>query len=75
MYILQINSKVFIQIKPNEVVITPNYEKTIKYNTIEEAMGVVSELNKLIGNLVIKIIKYDYKENKIRKQRILAKCS
>lgn len=38
-------------------------------------MKAASELNKLISNSVIKIIRYDYKENKIRKQRILAKYS
>ena len=45
MYILQIGNGVFIQVKTDEVVITSDYEKATKYNTIGEAMGVASELN------------------------------
>ena len=59
MYILQISNKAFIQVKPDEVVITSDYEKATKYNTIGEAMRVASKLNKLISNPVIKIIRYD----------------
>ena len=32
MYILRISSKAFIQVKPDEVVITSDYEKATKYN-------------------------------------------
>lgn len=59
MYILQISNKAFIQVRPDEVVITSDYEKATKYNTIGEAMRVASKLNKLISNPVIKIIRYD----------------
>ena len=59
MYILRISSKAFIQVKPDEIVITSDYKKATKYNTIGEAMKVASELNKLISNPVIKIIRYD----------------
>ena len=59
MYILQINSKAFIQVKPDEVVITSDYEKATRYNTIGEAMKVASELNELINTSIIKVIKYD----------------
>lgn len=59
MYILRISNKAFIQIKPDEVVITSDYEKATKYNTIGEAMKAASELNKLINNPVVKIIRYD----------------
>ena len=59
MYILRISNKAFIQVKPDEVVITSDYEKATKYNTIGEAMRVASKLNKLISNPVIKIIRYD----------------
>lgn len=55
MYILRISNKAFIQIKPDEVVITSDYEKATKYNTIGEAMKAASELN----NPVVKIIRYD----------------
>lgn len=59
MYILRISNKAFIQVKPDEVVITSDYEKATKYNTIGEAMKVASELNELINNSIIKVIKYD----------------
>lgn len=59
MYILQISSKAFIQVKPDEVVITSDYEKATRYNTIGEAMKVASELNELINTSIIKVIKYD----------------
>ena len=59
MYILRISSKAFIKVKPDEVVITSDYEKATRYNTIGEAMKAASELNKLISNPVIKIIRYD----------------
>ena len=59
MYILQIGNKAFIQIRPDEVVITQDYEKATKYNTIGEAMKVASELNELINNSIIRVIKYD----------------
>lgn len=59
MYILQIGNKAFIQIRPDEVVITSDYEKATRYNTIGEAMRKASELNNLIGHYIIKIINYD----------------
>lgn len=59
MYILRISSKAFIQVKPDEVIITSDYEKATKYNTIGEAMRIASELNELINNPVVKIIRYD----------------
>ena len=45
MYILRISNKAFIQVKPYEVVITSDYEKATKYNTIGEAMRIASGLN------------------------------
>lgn len=59
MYILQISNKAFIQVRPDEVVITSDYEKATRYNTIGEAMKVASELNELINNSIIRVIKYD----------------
>ena len=59
MYILRISSKAFIRVKPDEVVITSDYEKATRYNTIGEAMKVASELNELINTSIIKVIKYD----------------
>ena len=59
MYILQIGNKAFIQVRPDEVVITSDYEKATRYNTIGEAMKVASELNELINNSIIRVIKYD----------------
>lgn len=59
MYILRISNKVFIQVRPDEVVITSDYEKATRYNTIGEAMKVASELNELINSSIIRVIKYD----------------
>lgn len=59
MYILQISNKAFIQVRPDEVAITSDYEKATKYNTIGEAMRKASELNELINTSIIKVIKYD----------------
>ena len=59
MYILRISSKAFIQVKPDEVVITSDYEKATKYNTIGEAMKVALELNELINNSINRVITYD----------------
>ena len=59
MYILRISNKAFIQVKPDEVVITSDYEKATKYSTIGEAMRKDSELNNLIGHYIIKIINYE----------------
>ena len=59
MYILRISNKAFIQVKPDEVVITSDYEKATKHNTIGDAMRAASELNDLIGHYIIKVINYD----------------
>ena len=59
MYILRISNKAFIQVRPDEVAITSDYEKATKYNTIGEAMKIASELNNSIGHYIIKIINYD----------------
>lgn len=56
MYILQISNKMFIQVKSDEVVITSDYKKAIKYNTIGEAMRIASELNNDFGSHIIKVI-------------------
>lgn len=56
MYILRISNKAFVQVKPDEVVITSDYEKATKYNTIGEAMRVASELNNDFESHIIKVI-------------------
>lgn len=56
MYILRISNKAFIQVKPDEVAITSDYEKATKYNTIGEAMRKASELNNDFENHIIKVI-------------------
>lgn len=56
MYILQISNKMFIQVKPNEVVIISDYEKATKYNTIGEAMRIASELNNDFESYIIRVI-------------------
>ena len=56
MYILQIGNKAFIQVKRDEVVITSDYEKATKYNTIGEAMGVASELNNDFESYIIRVV-------------------
>lgn len=57
MYILyEISNKAFIQIKPDEVVITPDHEKATKYNTIGEAMRVASELNNDFESNIIRVV-------------------
>ena len=59
MYILQISNKAFIQVKSDEIITTSDCKKATKYNTIGEAMKVASELNELINNSIIRVIKYD----------------
>ena len=56
MYILQISNKAFIQVRPDEVVITSDYEKATKYNTIGEAMKVASGLNNNFESHIIRVI-------------------
>ena len=59
MYILQKSNKAFIQVKSDKVAIISDCEKATRYNTIGEAMKVASELNALINNSIIRVIKYD----------------
>ena len=56
MYILRISNKAFIQVKPDEVAITSDYEKATKYNTIGEAMRKASELNSDFENHIIRVV-------------------
>lgn len=56
MYILRISNKAFIQVKPDEVVITSDYEKATRYNTIGEAMSVASELNNNFESHIIRVV-------------------
>lgn len=56
MYILRISNKAFIQVKPNEVVITSDYEKATKYNTIGEAMRIASELSNDFESHIIRVV-------------------
>ena len=56
MYILRVSNKAFIQVKPDEVVVTSNYEKATVYNKIGEAMRIASELNNDFENFVVKVI-------------------
>lgn len=56
MYILRISNKAFIQVKPDEVVITSDYEKATKYNTIGEAMRIASGLNNDFESHIIRAV-------------------
>ena len=56
MYILRISNKVFIQVKPDEVSITSDYEKATKYNTIGEAMRIASELNSDFESHITRVV-------------------
>lgn len=56
MYILQINNKAFIQVKPDEIIITSDCEKATKYNTIGEAMRIASELNNDFESHIIRAV-------------------
>lgn len=56
MYILRISNKAFIQVKPDEVTITSDYEKATKYNTIGEAMRKASELNNDFENHITRVV-------------------
>ena len=56
MYILRISNKAFIQVKPDEVVITSDYEKATKYNTIGEAMRIASGLNNDFESHIIRVL-------------------
>ena len=56
MYILRISNKAFIQVKPDEVVITSDYEKATKYNTIGEAMRIASGLNNAFESHIIRVV-------------------
>lgn len=56
MYILRISNKAFVQVKPDEVVITSDYEKATKYNTIGEAMRIASELNNDFESYIIRVV-------------------
>lgn len=56
MYILRISNKAFIQVKPDEVVITSDYEKATKYSTIGEAMRIASELNNDFESHIIRVV-------------------
>ena len=56
MYILRISNKAFIQVKPDEVSITSDYEKVTKYNTIGEAMRIASELNSAFKSHITRVV-------------------
>ena len=56
MYLLRISNKAFIQVKPDEVVITSDYEKATKYNTIGEAMRIASGLNNDFESHIIRVV-------------------
>ena len=56
MYILRISNKAFIQVKPDEVVITSDYEKATRYNTIGEAMRIASGLNNDFESHIIRVV-------------------
>ena len=56
MYILRISNKAFIQVKPDEVVITSDYEKATKYDTIGEAMRIASGLNNDFESHIIRVV-------------------
>ena len=56
MYILRISNKAFIQVKPDEVAITSDYEKATKYSTIGEAMRIASGLNNDFESHIIRVV-------------------
>ena len=56
MYILRISNKAFIQVKPDEVFITSDYEKATKYSTIGEAMRIASELNSDFESNITRVV-------------------
>ena len=56
MYILRISNKAFIQVKPDEVVITSDYEKATKYSTIGEAMRIASELHSDFESHITRVV-------------------
>lgn len=49
-YILKASPKAFVIVQPNnELIITSDYTKATKYNTIGDAMRAASEVNEALG--------------------------
>ena len=59
MYILRIGNNLFIKEVAEDIILTKDYTQAIQYKKIGDAMRAASELNTLINNSIVKIIKYD----------------
>ena len=59
MYILRIGSNLFIKEVAEDIILTKDYTQAIQYKKIGDAMRVASELNTLINNHIVKIIRCD----------------
>ncbi len=57
MYILQISSQAFIQIKENSIEISSDYSIATKFETIGKAMKKASKINAMFNNYSVKILK------------------
>jgi hypothetical protein len=55
MYILKINQKAFV-IKNDEIIITSDYTKASRYETIGEAMRMAASVNNVLGKCIVSII-------------------
>lgn len=54
-YILKISTKAFIIVQDNsDIIITSDYKKATKYNTVGEAMKTASEVNDILGTHIVK---------------------
>ena len=59
MYILRIGNNLFVKKVAEDIILTKDYTQAIQYKKIGDAMRTASELNTLINNSIVKIIKYD----------------
>lgn len=55
MYSLTINSKAYILIKDDELIITADYSKASYFNTAKDAMKAAVEVNKQLGTNLVKV--------------------
>lgn len=54
-YILKASKKAFIVVRPNELIITPDYTEATQYNTIGEAMKAAANVNGALGSHLVKV--------------------
>ena len=59
MYILRIGNNLFIKEVAEDIILTKDYTQAIQYKKIGDAMRSASELNTLINNHIVKIIRCD----------------